>query len=482
MSKNRRSVAAAFVAAGGFFVSGCCALGPEDDINVGRYCASPVEGGQFCVSTEEGPAAAWNQAKANGTEPIQMWAVWPENLELDEVVAFPHQLKAWLDDVRIVLDYVRVTKNNAESYQASLSGKLRDDLLRARSLQSAIINEKSVVTPEGVVLGQLTKKLPGELDPLKLEIATDKQKMGDVLAIVEQAKLDGAPYAAKYKTLVDDFAAYRATEAAETLLYTQWSYEVSGAGIDELLAIENGIVDAAHKASAAPNEFLVAGMQLSAEILQFEKTSRTALEPHAEYMLSQGAKMPDLSSGALRSIYAMLGYTQQRLTRSDATAKMLVLGVGMRRRALQLLADAPSPLRATIANALLKNASTAFEESSQIQVNALATTTMNSKLGLPYLAKRFDEHAALLQMAALCNPNTSSWRESGCASMRPNFKDAGNYLQTTLPAEITLGLTVLKNKGADINAIQKAQQKLDAGDIKGAAMAHDALLAAQEGT
>ena len=66
--------------------------------------------------------------------------------------------------------------------------------------------------------------------------------------------------------------------------------------------------------------------------------------------------------------------------------------------------------------------------------------------------------------------------------MRPKFKEAGNYLKTTLPTEITQGLTVLKNQGVDAKAIEKAQQKLDAGDIKGAAMAHDELLRSTEGT
>jgi hypothetical protein len=87
-----------------------------------------------------------------------------------------------------------------------------------------------------------------------------------------------------------------------------------------------------------------------------------------------------------------------------------------------------------------------------------------------------------LQMAPLCNAMSSSWRESGRLAMRPKFKDAGIYLKVTLPAEIKQGLTFLKNQGVDPQMIEKVQQKLEKGDIKGAALAHDVLLQSTEGT
>jgi hypothetical protein len=468
-----------FVGALGLGVPGCLWFG--NDENEGRICASPIEGGTYCVAANSGPSVAWDKAKANGTEPIQMWAEWPDNVDLRDVVSSPNLLNAWLDDVVNVTNYLRVTRGNAESYYASLSGILGENLLRARIVQEDIIAEKAV-DPQGRVAQALLDKAAKETDPLKAKITADKQTMNDVKTIVDQAKVDSAPFASQYKTLVDDFVAYRATEGAETLLYTKWSHEVSGAGLDDLDAVENNIVEAAHAASAKPNELLVAGMKLSAQILQFETTAREALSPHADFMVGHGARVPDMSSGALRSIHAMLGYAQQRVARSDATAKGLLLGAEMRRRALQLLATAPSPVRATTANALLANASTKFENAAHVRVDAVATTSMSNNLGLPYLAKRYDEFAALSQMAPLCNATSSSWREAGCASMRPKFKDATQYLKVTLPAEISQGLEVMKNKGADPVVIEKVQQKLKAGDIKGAALAHDALLSSLEGT
>ena len=47
MTRKRRFGTAMFVAVVGSFVSGCCALGTADK-NEGRFCASPVEGGQYC--------------------------------------------------------------------------------------------------------------------------------------------------------------------------------------------------------------------------------------------------------------------------------------------------------------------------------------------------------------------------------------------------------------------------------------------------
>ena len=480
MTINRR-LTAALVAVWETFVSGCCAMGGPDE-QEGRFCASPVEGnGRYCVPVSDGPAGAWENAKGAGNEPIKMWAEWPDNLELRELVANPNLLQVWLDDARTALDYVRITQGNAESYRASLDGKQQDLFIQASVVLSDFMREKST-DPKEVLERALVDKGATELDPLKTKIAADKQTMGEIQTLVEQSRIDGAPFAVSFATLVDDFVAYRATEADETDLYTKWSHEASGSDIDTLDDVENKIVEVAHDASAEPNELLMAGMQLSAEIFQFENNSRNALGPHADFMTAHGASMPDLSSGALRSIHAMLGYTQQRVSRSDATAKSLLLGVNMRRQALHVLANAPSPLRTTIANGLLAKASTSFATSAQARVEALATTTMSTTLGLPYLAQRYDEFAAVLQMAPLCNATTSSWRESGCFALRPKIKDATKYLKVTLPAEISQGLTVMQNQGVDPVLINKVQDKLKAGDIKGAALAHDALLHGTEGT
>ncbi|MBK9262858.1 MAG: hypothetical protein IPM54_24025 [Polyangiaceae bacterium] len=482
MKRTNTWGALGLVVAMGMAVPGCFLFGANDEEVRWEVCASPIESRTHCVSASSGPGAAWERAAANGAEPIEMWVERADGTPLDEWVSSPMMVDAYINVVEEVLDYLRVTQRNAESYHASLAGKLGRDLERARRLQEKIIADTSV-DPKTRIQKTLLDKGAKEKDPLKAEIAADKQTMGDVQAVIDAAKVDAGPFASQYKALVDDFVTYRATESSETTAYSTLAQDASNASLVELDAIEVSIVDAAHTASAKPNEFLVTGMKLSAQILQFEKTSREAISPHTDFMSSHGAVVPDMSSGALRSIHAMLGYAQQRVARSDATAKGLLLGVGMRRQALQLLADAPSPARATIANALLAKASTKFENAAQARVDAIAVAMSTSgKLGLPYLAKRYDEFAALLQMAPLCNTATSSWREAGCVSMRPKFKDATTYLKKTLPAEISQGLVVMKSKGVDAAVIARVQKKLDVGDIKGAALAHDELLRSTEGT
>ena len=118
-------------------VPGCLWFASDED--EGRFCASPIEGGDHCVSASSGPSAAWEKAKVAGTEPIQMWAEWPESVDVQELVVNPKLLQTWLDDVQTVLDYLRMTKGNAESYHASLSGKLGQDLYHALLVQEMIL-------------------------------------------------------------------------------------------------------------------------------------------------------------------------------------------------------------------------------------------------------------------------------------------------------------------------------------------------------
>ena len=178
----------AFMMVMGLGVPGC--LWFDSDEDEGRFCASPIEGGDHCVSASSGPSAAWEKAKAAGTEPIQMWAEWPEDVDERELVISPDLLQAWLGDVQTVLDYLRMTKGNAESYHASLSGKLRQQIHDVRSFQENHL-DASAVNPKVRVKQRMLDKAAKETDPLKAEVTADKQSMGEVLAIVEQTKVDG---------------------------------------------------------------------------------------------------------------------------------------------------------------------------------------------------------------------------------------------------------------------------------------------------
>src|SRR5690606_30359383 len=111
----------------------------------------------------------------------------------------------------------------------------------------------------------------------------------------------------------------------------------SKASLDALTPIEQFILKAGQDASAAPNDLMLEALKLSADLQQIALSSRQSLDPHVEFMTAHGASVPDMTSRALRSIDAMLGYMEKRVVRSDATAKNLIISVGMRRKALEIL-------------------------------------------------------------------------------------------------------------------------------------------------
>ncbi|MDC3987212.1 hypothetical protein [Polyangium jinanense] len=481
MRRGDYLVAALVVAAPGVVLPGCLGSFGEDEGH-GRICASPVAGGEYCVSSSEGPASAWNQAAAHGSRPIQMWAERPEGMTLDTLVTSPRDMDRWLGDIEQALGYVRDEERCAESYKASMApGPLRNALGSARIRQNEILSEEPI-DAVGRFKEALASKGAAEKDPLVAEIAADKLSMGAVQGVLDQVSLDVGPLSAAYADLAADFAAYRKTESGELTTYTKLAAKASTATVTELDAIETAILEAAHDASAGPQEMALRAMKLSAEITQFEVTSQEALAPHADFMVTHGAQSPDMTSGAQRSIHAMLGYVDRRIARSDRAAMSLLFGIAMRRQALQLLDEIQS-VRDTVAEAKIAKAEATFQESAEAQVLAFEQAPPQGvKLSLPYLAKRYDEVTAFLQMRPLCELPSSSWRESGCAEMRPHFKAAATYRATTLPGLIQTGLSTMKAQGVGGALLDAAAAKLAAGDVKRAAVLHDAALRSAEGT
>ena len=122
--------------------SGCFLFGDEEQ-EAWEICASSIDGDAHCVAGSDGPNDAWKKVVANGgTEPIQMWVARTDRAEFDEWVSYPGTVDAYLDYTREILDYVRVTQGNAESYRATLAGRLGQDLMDARRAQEKIIADK----------------------------------------------------------------------------------------------------------------------------------------------------------------------------------------------------------------------------------------------------------------------------------------------------------------------------------------------------
>jgi hypothetical protein len=223
-------------------------------------------------------------------------------------------------------------------------------------------------------------------------------------------------------------------------------------------------------------------MTLSAELQAFAVSFEEEIAPHREVLATHGAVVPDMTSGALRSLSAMLGYAQRRVARSDATATALLGGIALRRQALVAL-EADEGAREASARSRSRKASEAFSEGARARAAALsAAPPVSEKLGLPLLAERCGELLALVQLRPLCEATSSSWREAGCAVLRGRFDAAEAELRTGLPQKIAAGLAALREQGMAAAELDAAQARLDAGDVKGAAMAYDAAVRGAEGT
>jgi hypothetical protein len=463
-------------ATGAIFVFGAGMPGClwSGDPSKGRICAAPAEGGEHCVPATYDPAGAWEKADAHGKLPIQMWAERPEEMTLDELVKSRDNLNRWLADVDKALGYVRETQRNAESYRASLDGKLGIRMREAKARQGALLKEEAVDAVGRFKVG-LAQSAEKERGPLVAKLAEDKQSLTQVEAIFEGAKEELGPHAAAYAKLVNDFAVYRATESAEAETASSFATEASGAAVDALEKLEPAILKAAHEASSKPNGLRLAALKLAAEIQQVELAARESLEPHADFIAARAAN-PDMTSAALRSIHAMLGYIDARVRRSDATATFLLFGVSTRRQALLLLENASEGARKAFVEERLAKAASIFEAAVEETLDGLGEAAPSGvDPGLPYLARRYDKLAAVAQMQPLCDPGTSAWREAGCAAIRDQFKVATAELQA-MPAKIEAGLSAMRDRGVDPAAIDAVKKKLDSGDVKGAAIAHDALV------
>jgi len=456
-----------------------CARAP--DPSLGSYCASPGEGGEFCVSANQSPAGAWNQAERNGKPPIQMWATWPSTVPLDALIGSTEKLKAWFADTDTAFAYVRDTKQNAESYQASLSGNGLA-LLRQVKQRQADAGTWMPVDAVGNFKAALHQKASTENGSLPMDLALDKQRMTEAQAIFDNRKANTAFFSTIYATIAARFIAYRATETGETAKYVALSQKASQSTLATIPDVEQEVLQVAQDIGGEPYDLSMFAMKLAADILAVEGASASAMKPYQDLLAAHALQIPDMTSAALRSLNSMLGYIQRRMARSDATAITLLDGLAMRKQALTLLAQS-QPFRDKVAQAEMLKAGAVFKADAEARVDAFtAGPPMSTTMKLPYLAARYDQLTQMLQIEPLCDPASSSWREDGCVLLRASFPDAKAYLKTTLPALIHAGIATMRAQGMDAMLLDAAQSKLDVGDVKSAAMAYDAAVRSTEGT
>ncbi|WP_233561286.1 hypothetical protein, partial [Sorangium cellulosum] len=405
MSRRRgtRRRTAILVAAVATLALGATATGcswPREEYAPGRFCAQANTGTlEHCVDASEGPGSAWSKAEEDGELPIQMWALPPFRMP-DAFVASESELRAWFDNLDRAVAYVRDEEKHAESLRATLHGELLGMLLTHRRHQKEILEEEPVRAADNFTRA-MTDKASAEQEPLSAALAADKQAMAVVQAVFDEARRDAAPFVSRYASVAARFADYRATEMAETAAYAALSAEASRSGLDGLDGAEQAVLAAAREASRAPNELAAEIMTQSAELQALAVSFEEALAPHREVLATHGAVVPDMTSGALRSLGAMLGYARRRVARSDATATALLGGIALRRQALRVVQGDEGACEA-IARSRSERASERFREGARARAEALsAVPPVSEKLGLPLLAARYGELLALVQMRPL---------------------------------------------------------------------------------
>jgi hypothetical protein len=152
--------------------------------------------------------------------------------------------------------------------------------------------------------------------------------MGAVHEVFEKAKADLEPLAAQYASLINDFSAYRATEAAETEGYEKLAADASKAPLNELDAIEPAVLTAALGASAKPKDLLSAAIKLAAQIQLRGHIAGGDRATRIHDDARRGA--PDDSSAMRLQCDARLC---SGVSHGDATATALIMGVGMQKGA-----------------------------------------------------------------------------------------------------------------------------------------------------
>ncbi|TKD05055.1 hypothetical protein [Polyangium fumosum] len=197
-------------------------------------------------------------------------------MTLDALVTSPGDMERWLVDMERALGYVRDEQRSAEPYKASMAGRLRHLLGSARIQQKELL-EQEPIDAVGGFEAALAEKAMSDKDPLVAEIAVETISMGAVQGILDRVTQDVGPLSAAYADLAADFVAYRETESAELDTYIKLVAKASMATVLELDGIETVILEAAHDASAGPQEMVLRAMKLSAETVQFEVTSQETL-------------------------------------------------------------------------------------------------------------------------------------------------------------------------------------------------------------
>ena len=446
----------------------------------GKICASPAQGGVYCVPANQDPAGAWDQAISRGSLPIQMWAPRPDAIPLEALVADAAELNVWLEDMDKALRYVHDVKKNAESYRASLAGNAGQLLRETVELQKRLIANGQAAIDHAVAA--FRDKILNQGNPIVMQAQSDQWNITAIHQDVERAAAAAAEFQHSFDRIATDFKAHRESETTMVARWKKVADDAATADLETLAVLRVEAHDFSREESRRPNNIILEASRLAATLQKADELRPPSTRPESvrDFGTTKQLNEPDFVATAARSLDNMIAYCEQRRNVSNEIARKISDGITARRDALIAL-KADDATRATISDAKTLRASAVFLSEITARVSTLWGLPQNStKQKLPFLAQRYEEADAFVSFAPICAPPVVGWREAGCNLFNRHMVGARTYLLTSLPAIARMGLQQLEAAGIANTLLLDAQAKLLSGDMKGAMLSYDEAVRASD--
>ncbi|RKH36532.1 hypothetical protein D7Y13_00265 [Corallococcus praedator] len=411
---------------------------------------------------------------------IKLWSVGPgEDSSAGD-------LTAWMDSQQQVTNFLKNNNKSADALLESLkihAGESRNYVKDQGRILAAVTER--VKTMLGAAEAKVKQEASAYGDPVVLEEADVKAGMEHLEETVARARATLDTLAPQVVTLANRFSAYKATEAATTAKLHALASQGSAADLQGLVTVQLDAVDLAHQESAESSAIAMEAVRLRVLLAELQEDYVEQLAPHKDFIARRGLRMGDLVDGELEMLGGIEGYAGSRLRKVLTGVDTLLEGMKQRRDALIGL-EANAATRQALADAAFLTASQRFlDDVTSRSTKLWQVAPRSTVLKLSLLAEKFDQMDAYLQFEPACAPPQAgqrSWREAGCVAMRRDFSRVRSWMTSTLPGTLRINVAMMRQAGTVPAALlTDVEAKLATGQLKTAAMVHDAALRVSDG-
>ncbi|NMO20262.1 hypothetical protein HPC49_22685 [Pyxidicoccus fallax] len=444
-----------------------------------------------CAPASQGPQAAYERianrlANTCGSDltclyqVIKLWATPPQD------GAPAHELQAWQDAQQQATDFLKNTNKSAEALLESLRAHSNENKSYIRDQERAIAaatdRVNTIVRNAETVVKQKASEYS---EPVVLEAADVKAGMTRLEDVVASARAGLEALGPEVVALADRFRTYKGTESATTAELHALATQGSAANLQGLVTVQLDAVALAQQESGEASELVLEAMRLRTRLALLQEEYLEQLEPLQEFIAQRGLHMGDLVRGELQMLGGIEGYCDSRRRKVLSAVDRLLEGMKQRRDALIGL-EANEATRQALADAAFLTASQRFLDDVTARSTQLwQVAPKSTRLKLSFLSAKYDQMESYLQFEPACAPpqdGARSWREAGCVAMRRDFSRVRTWMTSTLPGTLRLNVSMMRSAGGVPAALlTDVEAKLAAGQLKAAAVAHDAALNVSDG-